>query len=287
LTADADAAAVAALTEAIRFSSSSPDQTGDTRQVTFTLDDGSGTAGGGDNTDSFVANVTVDRAPLIMTDDLQLYEGVNGTTTVGGLFVSDPDAGFEEPFTISAVTGAAALGSTVTPSTGSGTLADINIILENGVTYDPGASPPDTDMVTLTVTDGPGVTDTVNFIFNQAGVGPVTLQGTSGKDVIFATGHSDTLTGGASADQFVFTANSGDDIITDFMPGHDRIDLMDDFPFIPDDQSSFDDWLTLSGDVVQQGEDTLITLGCDSILLSNVSRNSLQMNDFILHPNTA
>ena len=81
-------------------------------------------------------------------------------------------------------------------------------------------------MVTLTVADGLGGTDTVNFIFNQAGEGPhIALQGTAIKDVIFATGYSDTLTGGASADQFVFTANSGHDTITDFTPGQDRIDL--------------------------------------------------------------
>ena len=82
-------------------------------------------------------------------------------------------------------------------------------------------------MVTLTVSDGLGHSDTVHFVFSEAGQGPVTLTGTSGKDVIFATGSDDTLTGGASADQFVFAPgqNPSADTITDFTPGQDRIDL--------------------------------------------------------------
>ena len=59
----------------------------------------------------------------------------------------------------------------------------------------------------------------------MTGPGPVALQGTALKDVIFATGDSDTLTGGASDDQFVFTADSGDDTITDFTAWSGQIDL--------------------------------------------------------------
>ena len=228
--------------------------------------------------------IVVGDAPVIATDNLQISED-GETTTVGGLSVSDADTTLSEIFTITAVTGAAASGSTVTFPAYSGSLLDINAALSTGGTYDPGLTPPPTDIVTVTVTDGLGFTDTVNFIFSEAGEGPdVTLQGTALKDVIFATGFSDTLTGGASADQFVFTADSGDDIITDFKPGQDRIDLMDYAPFDAGDQVSFNDWLNYSGYVVEQENGTLITLGDDSILIQNVSRNSLQMNDFILHP---
>ena len=82
--------------------------------------------------------------------------------------------------------------------------------------------------MTLTVADSFGHTDRVHFIFNQGGAGPdVALTGTSGKDVIFATGHADTLTGGASADQFVFAPETSPsaDTITDFKAGEDHIDL--------------------------------------------------------------
>ena len=62
----------------------------------------------------------------------------------------------------------------------------------------------DDDMVTFTVSGASG-SDTVNFVFIQAAKGPgLTLEGTSGKDVIFATEGSDTLTGGGGEDQFVF-----------------------------------------------------------------------------------
>ena len=109
------------------------------------------------------------------------------------------------------------------PSTGSGSgIAAINAALNSGITYDPHSPQPQTDSVTLTVADSFGHTDRVHFIFNQGGAGPdVALTGTSGKDVIFATGHTDTLTGGASADQFVFAPETSPsaDTITDFKAG--------------------------------------------------------------------
>ncbi|HEY0800724.1 MAG TPA: type I secretion C-terminal target domain-containing protein, partial [Steroidobacteraceae bacterium] len=185
-------------------------------------------------------------------------------------------------FTIAATTGAA--GSHVTLSTGSGHhLADINAALNTGFTYNPGDDQPQTDSVTLTVTDTTlGDTDTVHFIFNQGGEGrAVTLNGTSGKDIIFSTGKTDTLTGGAGADQFVFKLNTGHDTITDFAPGQDHIDLR---AFSEANTSNINQWLGDGTTVVQQGADTLIHLhGNDSILLSNVAKANLSAHDFILH----
>ncbi|KAF0189089.1 MAG: hypothetical protein FD165_2835 [Gammaproteobacteria bacterium] len=234
--------------------------------------------------DDFTFSMSANQAPVISTDNLQLSES-NGMTTVRGLSVSDPDATSNENFTVTAVSEAG--GSSVTIPSNSGTLNDINNALDTGVTYDPGSPEPETDMVTFSVADGHGGSDTVNFIFNQAGTGPVALQGTVLKDVIFATGYSDTLTGGASADQFVFAANSGHDTITDFTPGQDRIDLFNYLPFDPGSTASFNAWITNDNAVEQLASGTLIHLDLDtgdSILLSNVSRASLQMNDFILHP---
>jgi large repetitive protein len=120
----------------------------------------------------------------------------------------------------------------------------------------------------------------VNFVFSEAASGPnVALQGTAGKDVIFATGYSDTLTGGGSQDQFVFAPTSGptdvQHTITDFAAGLDKIDLR-----------QFGNIGALTDlTEVQQGSDTLITLdGHDSLLLKNVAVASLSANDFILHP---
>ena len=293
LNASATNFAVAALTEAIRFKTS--DSTTDTRTVTFTLNDGDGTASGGHDSGFVTATVNVtganhalvvagiNDAPVIVTDNLQIDED-GGTTTVSGLSVSDADATSTETFTINVITsGGGSAG--VTPSTDSGSLAEINTTLDNGITYDPGSPPPLTDMVTVTVADSFGATDSVNFIFNEAGTGSITLQGTVGKDVIFATGHTDTLTGDAGADQFVFSASSGHDIITDFTPGQDRIDLLDDLPFTSGDAASFNAWISNDDAVEQLASGTLIHLDAgDSILLSNVSRANLQINDFILHP---
>jgi Ca2+-binding RTX toxin-like protein len=143
-------------------------------------------------------------------------------------------------------------------------------------------------MVTLTVSDGHGHSDLVNFIFYESGTtgSTVTLTGTSEKDVIFATGHDDILTGGAKADQFVFTQEYGpsNDTVTDFTAGQDHIDLRD---FAADvNTDNIDSWLASSAHVSQQGFDTLITLdNGGTITLQNVTAGNLHATDFIVsHP---
>ncbi len=64
LNANADIAAVQALAGAVGFFSGSSDPTADARTVTFTLVDGSGTAGGGHDTGSFTQTV------LVITDEI-------------------------------------------------------------------------------------------------------------------------------------------------------------------------------------------------------------------------
>jgi hypothetical protein len=117
--------------------------------------------------------------------------------------VTDADAGANETFKITAVT--EDQGSNVSPSSATGSLADINSTLHT-VTYNEGSGEPSTDKVTLTVTDGHGATDTVNLIFNLAESADdhVSLAGTTGKDVFFGTGYQE---------QFVFAANSNHDTI--------------------------------------------------------------------------
>ena len=101
LNASANNAAVEALTEAIRFETS--DSASDTRSVTFTLNDGDGTANGGHDFARFDATVRIDHALVIVTDNLQIGEHA-GATTISGLSVSDADATSTETFTISAIT---------------------------------------------------------------------------------------------------------------------------------------------------------------------------------------
>ena len=101
---------------------------------------------------------------------VSVTENGDGTTTVSGLHVSDSDATApNDTFTIRAA--ASSASGSVIPPAGDGSLAAVNATLDNGISYDPGNDPPQTDMVTLTVSDGLGHTDTVNFVFNEAGGG--------------------------------------------------------------------------------------------------------------------
>ena len=203
-------------------------------------------------------------APVIDTDQVSVLENGDGTATIAGLQLSDSDP-------------AASAGTFAVTAT-SGTyesihMGNINTALET-------VTAPAAGNIAVTVTDSFGATDTVNFVFNETGTGPsAALQGTADKDVMFATGHSDMLTGGGSQDQFVFAPTAGpmdvQHTITDFTAGLDKIDLRQ-FGNItaPTDLTE-----------VQQGSDTLITLdGHDSLLLKNVAAANLSANDFILHP---
>jgi VCBS repeat-containing protein len=230
-------------------------------------------------TDQFGATSTADLtititgtndAPVIETAGLQTSSG-NGSTTVSGLTVSDADASPAEIFTVT--TDTAAAGSSVT-NLASGTLAEVNAALNTGFTYDPGLTPPQTDMVSLTVADASGATDTVNFIFNVTDPiqgNAVTLASTSGKDVLFGTGYQD---------QFVFTANSSHDTIVGFTPGTDHIDLTALSSIVS--SATISSFMTTN--VTTQGSDILITLdGADTITLRSLLPGSLQAGDFIVH----
>jgi VCBS repeat-containing protein len=227
------------------------------------------------------ADIVWSHSPLVIeTDHIGLTQSSDGTTTISGLQVLDANPlASAGTFAVAATSGSA--GSSVTPSTDTGSLSDINTALTTGITYHPSSNPPVTDKVTVTVADSLGAVDTVNFVFNEAAPSAhqtVQLTGTDGKDVIFGTGHSDSLTGGAGADQFVFAPSSEQTsvqhTITDFAPGLDQIDIRQ-FGI-----SSFDD-LTKS----KSGQDTLITLdGHDTLLLKHVAPGNLHANDFIIHP---
>ena len=155
-------------------------------------------------------------APVINVNDLSVTYNENGTTTVSGLSVTDVDAAPDENFTVTATTDDP--GSLVTPSSDTGPLAEINSTLQTGGTYDKADATSATDMVTVTVTDGHGATDAVNFVFSIAEnpTSPVVLTGTEGRDVYVGTEQSE---------QFVFGAGSNHDTIMNFQTGQDSIDL--------------------------------------------------------------
>jgi len=124
----------------------------------------------------------------------------------------------------------------------------------------------------------------VNFIFNQNGNGPVALQGTSGKDVIFANnGGGDTLTGFGGQDQFVFSPTSSNPAtalhtVTDFTPGTDTLDVRQ---FSGINAANVQ---AIVSAATQQGNDTLVTLDAtDQILLKNLVLANLHASDFMVH----
>jgi hypothetical protein len=218
--------------------------------------------------------------PVIDTASFSVFhDGESNTDTITGLEVVDKDSGAStDTFTVTATT-AHPDNSSVSPPTASGLLSAINTAFADGITYDPGDTPPDTDEITLTVSDSSGHSDTVHFIFDEAASGEgLTLYGTSGKDVIFATDNNDTLIGNGGKDQFVFAPTSSQDTvqhtINDFVTGLDKIDLR-----------QFDkitSWTDVA--IAQQGDDTVLTLDDhDKILLKNVTATNLHASDFIVH----
>ena len=229
----------------------------------------------------------------IDTNDLHIDQ-TGYKTTICGLTVTVTNS-TDEKFTLTALAdhGALETGDGHALPTAPESLTDINAMLAKGLSDKLAGNPhsddgpPHNDKVTVAVTDSLGATDTVNLIFHAQGEeSNITLQGTSGKDVIFATGHHATLTGGGGADQFVFAPHFGSDAvqdtITDFVAGQDKLDIHQ-FATAPT-ADTFGSWLHSSA-VQQQGNDTLITLdSTDTIFLSNVAKANLSANDFILHP---
>jgi Ca2+-binding RTX toxin-like protein len=211
--------------------------------------------------------------PFILTNNFTVTNN-GGTTTVSGLQIVDSDPGTS--VSITASTAGAASGSSVSPTSASGALSSINSTLGTGIIYSPGLTPPVQDKVILTAVDSFGASETVNFIFNNNS--SINLQGTPGNDVLFASGQSDTLTGGGGADQFVFKPTGGSSAvqhtITDFNAAIDTLDLR-----------QFQNISTSSLPTeLQAGNDTLITLDSqDTLLLKNVAASSLHTSDFIVH----
>ncbi|WP_246510559.1 VCBS domain-containing protein [Bradyrhizobium glycinis] len=230
--------------------------------------------------------------PVINTESFQVEHIIeNSNEIITDLMITDTDPGVAtDTFTVTLSTANPDVSlASVYPTTG--TLEQINAGLASGggIVYDPtGADPeaelPATDQITLTVADSAGRSDTVNFIFFEGAESQgMTLQGTDGKDVIFATGSSDTLIGGAAKDQFVFAPASSQDMVQhtvdDFEFGLDKIDLRQ-FSGI----SSLSD---LSPTTAQDGG-TLLTLDChETILLKGVAVANLQSSDFIFGTHVA
>lgn len=98
------------------------------------------------------------------------------------------------------------------------------------------------------------------------------LNGADGDDLLNGEGGNDVLIGGEGADTFLFQGTFGDDTLSDFETGVDRIQ-------IGDLGSDFDG----GPSTVQDGDDAVISFGdAGSIRLTGVDAADLTENDFIV-----
>jgi len=104
--------------------------------------------------------------------------------------------------------------------------------------------------------------------------GTDTLIGGDGNDRLFGGKGNDTLTAGTGADTFVFAPGGGDDAVTDFTQGDDRIDL-----------SAFEDLGSLEDLTLQQHPDRLVidlsAHGGGSVALAGVGPDQLTETDIV------
>ena len=103
------------------------------------------------------------------------------------------------------------------------------------------------------------------------GDGNDTLNGGNGKDTLNGDAGDDTLTGGNGNDSFIFESDFGNDVITDFKPGNDHIDLS---------ALGIGDFDQLMSNAVMNGNDTVISTDDGTITLTNVSLDDLSASDF-------
>lgn len=223
-------------------------------------------------------------APEFDTSSAELSKRGDGSFKISDISVWDRDSSGSENYQLD-------INGHVVKS---GSLASIDHYLEDGFTFKPSSSDAPQATVAVTITDGFGASEHVNFIFNTAPLQSntqVSLNGTAGNDVIFATVNKDTLTGGHGSDQFVFGSHSGSidkDIVTDFEVGIDKI-VLDHIRGVPNLSGPLGDlklalW-ELSGGIEQKGNNTLIHLdGGDTLQLNNVHMSQLHASDFIVHP---
>ncbi|PWK61687.1 M10 family metallopeptidase C-terminal domain-containing protein, partial [Roseicyclus mahoneyensis] len=104
------------------------------------------------------------------------------------------------------------------------------------------------------------------------GAGNDLLIGSFGDDIIEDGAGSDTLTGGGGRDIFVLRADGEMDVITDFEPGRDRLDLSD-WPFLYD-PTLLTITSTASGAIVTWRNETLVihTLNGTSLSAAEIHR---------------
>lgn len=236
--------------------------------------------------DGSVADITVNLgAPEFDAAGVTTVSPDSLHTLVAGLAVADGNAGSSPlTFSVTGLNGTFAFdgdtddlgvsGSGTHALTATGTLSAINAALASGIVYtDDGPQPP-TSSALATINDGHGGADTVNFVFTAATpTGPVTLTGTSDKDIIFSAGPAATLTGNGGSDTFVFAIdNGGIAHITDF-------NIADDFLQISHTLFASVDALLEQAHDDGNGNTVITTAAQGSLVLNSVDATTFQSID--------
>ncbi len=103
----------------------------------------------------------------------------------------------------------------------------------------------------------------------NGGGGTDTLSGGAKRDVLIGSKGADVLTGGAGSDRFIFKKTDGNDTITDFQDGLDKI-------VVKSGASSFSDL-----DISRVDGDTVIDFARVSITLEDIRPVDIDVSDFI------
>lgn len=100
------------------------------------------------------------------------------------------------------------------------------------------------------------------------GAGDDILLGVHGNDILDGGAGNDILSGGSGADEFRFNIDDGDDLVTDFQIGLDRVVI----------SSGAEDFYDLN--ISRSGDDTVISLGSGEITLQDIDPDDLSPDDF-------
>ncbi|WP_108661107.1 hypothetical protein [Acuticoccus kandeliae] len=106
----------------------------------------------------------------------------------------------------------------------------------------------------------------------SGGNGRDTLEGGGGRDTLDGGAGRDSLVGGKGADIFLFAAGHGEDVVADFRPGQDVIDL-----------TALDLAIgAVLSNIVEAGEDLLLVTADGSIRFEGLAGTSLGADDFLV-----
>ena len=201
------------------------------------------------------------------TGAADVFEGLNGHDTIFGLGGNDTLSGGNGNDTIEGGVGADLIdgGAGTDTASYSGAGAGLRVYLDPAQAgLNRGEATGDT-FVSIENVVGSANAD---FIGGDAGANA--LSGGAGADRLFGRGGNDTLTGGADTDRFVFEDGWGQDVVTDFDPNGEKIDLM-----------AVTGIASIADIAISDTADgALVEFGGNSILLLDVKASQLSGEDF-------